>query len=43
MLFLVLKIETVAFANAKYMICNTPIAPNWSMVHTLQDLAVNMS
>jgi hypothetical protein len=40
---MVLKIKIVAFANAKYMICNTHIAPNGSMVHTLQDLVTNMS
>ena len=38
----VLKIITVAFADTKYMICNTPTTPSGPIIHVLQVLAKYM-
>ena len=38
----VLKIITVAFADTKYMICNTPTTPSGPIIHALQVLAKYM-
>ena len=38
----VLKIITVAFANTKYMIFNTPTTPSGPIIHALQVLAKYM-
>src|ERR1700683_4691251 len=38
----VLKIITIAFADTKYMICNTPTAPSGPTIHALQVLAKYM-
>ena len=37
-----LKIITIAFADTKYMICNTPTTPSGPIIHALQVLAKYM-